>query len=63
MLFLNGMRPFGGRPNTKTMWAWPKADNIISFKAGCYIRSRDRMYGPKYHSRHTAPSLDVWSRV
>ena len=37
MLSLNGMRPFGGKPNTKTMQAWPKADNIISFKAGCYI--------------------------
>jgi hypothetical protein len=28
MLSLNGMMPFGGRPNTKTMQAWPKADNI-----------------------------------
>jgi hypothetical protein len=28
------MRPFGGKPNIKTMWAWPKANNIISFKAG-----------------------------
>jgi cell division GTPase FtsZ len=32
MLSLNGMRPFGGRLNTKTVRAWPKADNIISFR-------------------------------
>jgi hypothetical protein len=30
MLSINGMRPFEGIPNTKTVWAWPKADNIIS---------------------------------
>ena len=27
---------FWGKPNTKTMWAWPKVDNIISFRVGCY---------------------------
>ena len=37
MLSLNGMRPFGGKPNTKTVRAWLKVDNIISFRAGCYI--------------------------
>jgi hypothetical protein len=37
ILSLNGMRPFGGRPNTKTVRAWPKADNIILFRTGYYI--------------------------
>jgi hypothetical protein len=37
MLSLNGMRHFGGKVNTKTMWTWPKVDNIISFRTGCYI--------------------------
>jgi hypothetical protein len=37
MLSLNGMRPFGGKPNSKTVQAWPKVENVISFKAGCYI--------------------------
>jgi hypothetical protein len=37
MLSLNDMRPFGGKLNTKTMQVWPKVDNIISFRAGCYI--------------------------
>ena len=32
------MRPFGGKLNSKTVWAWPKADNIISFR-------RDVTYG------------------
>jgi hypothetical protein len=36
MLSLNGMRSFGNKFNAKTMRAWPKADNIISFRAGCY---------------------------
>jgi hypothetical protein len=36
MASLNGMKPFGARPNTKTMWAWLKADNIISFRVECY---------------------------
>jgi hypothetical protein len=37
MLSLNGMWSFRGKPNTKTVWAWPKADNIISFRVRCYI--------------------------
>ena len=37
MLSLNGMRPFGSKPNTKTVRTWPKVENIISFRAGCYI--------------------------
>ena len=32
MLSLNGMRPFGGKLNTKTVRAWPKMDNIESFR-------------------------------
>jgi hypothetical protein len=36
-LSLNGMKPFGGRPNTKSVQAWPKVDNIISFRTECYI--------------------------
>ena len=36
---LNGMRHFGGKLNTKIVRAWPKADNIISF------RTRDVTYG------------------
>jgi hypothetical protein len=43
MLFLNGMRPFRGRPNTKTVWTWPKADNIISFRA--YHLGQDVTFG------------------
>jgi hypothetical protein len=27
---------FWGKSNTKTVWAWPKVDNIISFREGCY---------------------------
>ena len=37
MLFLNSMEPFDGKFNIKIMRALPKMDNIISFKAGCYI--------------------------
>jgi hypothetical protein len=36
MLSLNGMRTFEGKLNTKTVRTWPKADNIISFRARCY---------------------------
>jgi hypothetical protein len=36
MLSLNGMRHFGDKLNTKTVRAGPKADNIISFRAGRY---------------------------
>jgi hypothetical protein len=36
MLSLNGMMLFESKPNTKTLWAWPKADNIISFRARYY---------------------------
>jgi hypothetical protein len=32
MLSLNGIRPFRGKHNTKTVRVWPKADNIISFR-------------------------------
>jgi hypothetical protein len=37
MLSLNGMTHFGSKPNTKTVWAWPKADNIDSGKRVSYI--------------------------
>jgi hypothetical protein len=33
MLCLNDMRHFGDKLNIKTVRAWPKADNIISFRA------------------------------
>jgi hypothetical protein len=36
MLSLNGMRSSGGKLNAKIVWAWLKADNIISFRVGCY---------------------------
>jgi hypothetical protein len=39
MLSLNDMRLFEGKPNTKTVWAWSKANNIISFRVGCYTNN------------------------
>jgi hypothetical protein len=55
MFSLNGMRPFGGRPNTKTVRARPKADNIISFRARCYIwaaTSLSRLLSRDMHGKH-----------
>ena len=39
MFSLNGMRHFEGKPNTKTVRAWSKADNIISFRTECYTKA------------------------
>ena len=32
MFSLNDMKSFESKPNIKTVQAWPKANNIISFK-------------------------------
>ena len=58
MLSLNGIRPFGGKPNTKTVRAWPKADNIISFRAKCYIKWYEAFWG-----RLNTKTVRVWPKA
>jgi hypothetical protein len=59
MLSLNGIRPFGGRPNTKTVRAWPKVDNIISFKAECY----NAYHHPKFICFHQISQISRLFKV
>ena len=38
-------------------------NDVLFENLKAYVQSRDRTYGPKCHSEHMAPSLDVRSRV
>jgi hypothetical protein len=59
MLSLNGMKSFGGKPNTKIVRTWPKVDNIISFR----MRYYNAYHHPKFICFHQISQISRLFKV